>query len=379
MTPMRRILLLTMAAAVGLCLAASPASAHSVSGVSATNFHTSLKSVTPDRPGLEVKVVEAGSRLQVENRTGTEVVVLGYKDEPYLRIGPDGVFQNRLSTATYINSSREGKDPPDSAKNAQVGDTDWEKISSESVARWHDHRIHWMLPTDPSPVQANPDRRHVIIPEWVVTMKQGNETITVKGDLVWVPGPSALPWFAFVAALVALVVVIGRRPNWATGLAAVTAVLVAVDMFHALGLGLANAGDLTERLAKSVTQAPLALLDWAAGALAIVWLLRTRPGARGVSPRQGRRERAQSDGLAVAVLAGLLVALLGGVSDVSALSRSEVPFGFGAGLARLTVAASLGLGFGLAVAASLRLADMWRPSAGPTSARDDAVATPAAS
>ena len=379
MCAMRRIVLSVMAAAAGLCLAASPASAHSVSGVSATNFHTSLKSVTPDRPGLEVKVVEAGSRLQVENRTGTEVVVFGYKDEPYLRIGPDGVFQNKLSTATYINATREGQDPPDSAKNAKVGDADWEKLSSEPVARWHDHRIHWMLPTDPSPVQAKPGQRHVIIPEWVVTMKQGTETITVKGDLVWVPGPSALPWFAFVAALVALVVVIGRRPNWGTGLAAVTAVLVAVDMFHALGLGLANAGDLGERLAKSVTQAPLALLDWAAGALAIVWLLRRRPGSRGVSPRQGRREPSQADGLTVAVLAGLLVALLGGVSDVSALSRSEVPFGFGAGLARLTVAASLGLGFGLAVAAALRLAGVWRPSAGPAPASDDPVAAPAAS
>ena len=53
--------------------------------------------------------------------------------------------------------------------------------------------------------------------------------------------------------------------------------LVAVDVFHALGLGLANAGDLGERLAKSVTQSPLALLDWAAGALAIVWLLRRNP------------------------------------------------------------------------------------------------------
>jgi hypothetical protein len=386
MSAMRRIALSAMAAAVGLCLAAAPASAHSVSGVSATNFHTNLKSVTPDRPGLEVDVVEAGSRLQVENRTGTELVVLGYKDEPYLRIGPDGVFQNKLSTATYINASREGQDPPDSAKNAKVGDTDWEKISSEPVARWHDHRIHWMLPTDPSPVQANPDQRHVIIPEWVVTMKtyrgtppdprEGDETFTVKGDLVWVPGPSALPWFAFVAALVALVIVIGRRPNWATGLAAVTAVLVAVDMFHALGLGLANTGDLGERLAKSVTQAPLALLDWAAGALAIVWLLRRRPGGRGVSPRQGRREPSQADGLTVAVLAGLLVALLGGVSDVSSLSRSEVPFGFGAGLARLTVAASLGLGFGLAVAAALRLAGVWRPFRPETQASADPVTAP---
>src|SRR5438067_9125645 len=215
---MRRIVLAASAVVLWLGLAAAPASAHSVSGVSATNFHTHLKSVTPAVPGLEVKVVEAGSRLQVTNHSGTEVVVLGYHDEPYLRIGPQGVFQNRLSTATYLNQTRKGKEPPASANNAKPGEVDWQKISSEPVARWHDHRIHWMLSANPSPVQAAPGKRHVIIPEWIVTMKQGAQTIAVKGDLVWQPGSSALPWYLLAAALLALVAVVGRSPAWAPGL-----------------------------------------------------------------------------------------------------------------------------------------------------------------
>ncbi|MDQ1566896.1 MAG: dye decolorizing peroxidase [Actinomycetota bacterium] len=342
---MRRILLAATAALVWLGVAAGPASAHSVSGVSASNYHTHLTGVTPEVAGLEVKVVEAGSRLQVTNHTGQEVVVLGYKDEPYLRIGPDGVFQNKLSPATYINQTRKGNEPPPSATNAKVGDTDWEKVSSDPVARWHDHRIHWMSSANPGPVQASPGRRHVINPEWVVTLKQGAGTIAVKGDLVWEPGSSALPWYGLIVALVALVVVLGRRANWAPALAAVTAVLVAIDIFHAVGLGLANAGGLGERLAKSITQSPFSVLGWAAGVLAIVWLLRGR-----------------SDGLSAAALAGLLVALLGGVSDATALSRSEVPFGFGAGAARLAIAASIGLGFGLALAAALRLSGVVGPA-----------------
>jgi hypothetical protein len=175
-------------------------------------------------------------------------------------------------------------------------------------------------------------------------MKDGTQTIAVKGDLVWEPGSSALPWYLLIVALVALVVVIGRRAGWASGLAAVTAVLVAVDIFHALGLGLANAGGLGTRLSRTVTQSPVAVLGWAAGVLAIVWLLRRR-----------------SDGLSAAALAGLLVALLGGVSDATALSRSEVPFAFGAGAARLAIAVSIGLGFGLALAAALRLAGVGVP------------------
>jgi len=54
-----------------------------------------------------------------------------------------------------------------------------------------------------------------------------------------------------------------------------------------------------------------------------------------------------------------------------------VPFGFGAGLARLTVAASLGLGFGLALSAVLRLAGVWGPSRTSPAARDEPVAAPA--
>src|SRR5947199_4528848 len=95
----------------------------------------------------------------------------------------------------------------------------------------------------------------------------------------------------------------------------------------------------------SVTGSPFDVLVGAGGAEAIVWLLRRR-----------------SDGLSAAALAGLLVALLGGVGDASALTHSEVPFGFGAGAARLAVAASIGLGFGLAVAAALRLVGVGVPS-----------------
>jgi lysylphosphatidylglycerol synthetase-like protein (DUF2156 family) len=358
---MRRTLLVAMATLVWLGVAAPPASAHSVSGQSATNFQTTLRSVEPAVPGLEVKVVEAGSRLEVENRTGQELVVIGYKDEPYLRIGPDGVFENRLSTTTYISRSRKGGNPPEFAEKAKVGDTDWAKVSSEPIARWHDHRIHWMgNPAGPPEVRNDPDKRHVIKmspkePQWSVPMRIGAQEIAAKGDLVWVPGPSPLPWFALIVAALAVVVVVGRRASWGAGLAAVTAVLLAVDVFHVVGLGLANAGDLGYRLTKSITQSPYQPLAWAVGILAIIWL------------RRGRAE-----GLSLAAVAGLQIAFLGGVADLSNLSRSEVPFGFAADLARLAVALSVGLGLGLAVVAALRAAGVFGPVRRP--ARDDALA-----
>jgi hypothetical protein len=299
---------------------------------------------------LEVKVVEAGSRHEVENRTGQELLVLGYKGEPYLRIGPDGVFENKLSPATYLNKSRKGGTPPESAEKAKVGDTDWAKVSSAPVARWHDHRIHWMGNINPPDVRNRPGERHVIKmsaddSQWSVPMKlAGAQDVVVKGDLVWVPGPSPLPWYLLIVVVLALVIAVGRSAAWARGLAALTAVLLAVDVFHVIGLGLANAGSLSYRLSKAFTQSPFEIFAWLVGGLAIVWL-----------PRRG------SDGLPLVALAGLQIALVGGVGDLAALSNSVAPFGFGTGLARLAVALSIGLGFGLAAAAGLRLAGVFGP------------------
>jgi hypothetical protein len=289
------------------------------------------------------------------------VVVLGYKGEPYLRIGPDGVYENRLSPATYINRSRKGGTPPESAEKAKVGDTDWAKVSSEPIARWHDHRIHWMGNINPPEVRNDPDQRHVIKmnaddPQWTVPMRLGTQEIVAKGELVWEPGPNPLPWFALILVSLAAVVLVGRTANGAGGLAAVMVVLLVVDVFHILGLGLANAGELGDRLVKSITQSPYQPLAWVIGILAFVWL------------RRGRK-----DGLSLALVAGLQIAFLGGIADLSVLSRSEVPFGFAPDLARVAVALSIGLGIGLAVAAGLRVAGVFGPVR-TAAGTDDALA-----
>jgi hypothetical protein len=366
MSAMRRILLVATATLVWLGVAAAPASAHSVSGVSGTNFETTLRSVTPPVPGLTVKVVEVGSRLEVENRTGKELIVLGYKGEPYLRIGPDGVYENRLSPATYLNKSRKGGTPTEAAEKAKVGETDWAKTSSEPLARWHDHRIHWMGNINPPEVRNSPGTRHVIkmsadSPQWSVAMRLDNQDVVARGDLIWQPGPSPLPWFALILVSLAAVVVVGRRANWESALAGVIALLLVIDVFHVVGLGLANAGTIGFRLTKSITQSPYEPVAWAIGILAIVWL------------RRGR-----SDGLALAVVAGLQIALLGGIGDLNALSRTVVPFGFGANLARLVVALSAGLGLGVAAAAVMQLAGARGSVRSPSAALpDDGLATQA--
>jgi hypothetical protein len=99
MPGVRRAALTALVVLAWLIVQAQPASAHTVSGVGATNWRTTLIGVNPPVPGLRVRVVNTGSDLEVSN-TGQEVVVLGYEGEPYLRVGPAGVYENTQSPST---------------------------------------------------------------------------------------------------------------------------------------------------------------------------------------------------------------------------------------------------------------------------------------
>ena len=88
-----------------------PASAHGVGGIQPSNYETRIVSVRPTVPGLEIRSVDLGNRLEVTNRTGHEVLILGYDGEPYLRVGPRGVFENIRSPATYVNRTLTGGTP----------------------------------------------------------------------------------------------------------------------------------------------------------------------------------------------------------------------------------------------------------------------------
>ena len=83
----------TFAAVVvaSIAMMSAPASAHTASGPRPTNYLTTLGSISPRVPGVTVRVVELGNKLELTNRTDTDVVVLGYNSDPYLRVGPRGL------------------------------------------------------------------------------------------------------------------------------------------------------------------------------------------------------------------------------------------------------------------------------------------------
>jgi hypothetical protein len=81
----------TCAVVVLLVIGAAPAEAHLV-GINAmpTNYATRVLAVSLPIQGLEVRAAEIGGALELINRTGRQVIVLGARFEPYLRVEADG-------------------------------------------------------------------------------------------------------------------------------------------------------------------------------------------------------------------------------------------------------------------------------------------------
>jgi len=182
----------------GACLVwmATPAPPAMADPAVPTNYTSEVTGIEPAVDGVEAEVVGGDAFLSVHAGPGTELVVLGYRDEPYLRIDPEGaVWRNRRSPATYLNDDRYGqREIPAEAEAA--ADPEWELIGGQGRWSWHDHRIHWMSPDRPP--QLTGDREQEVF-EWEVPMLVDGEEVVVTGRLAWRPDVSPFP-----AALVGL-------------------------------------------------------------------------------------------------------------------------------------------------------------------------------
>jgi hypothetical protein len=325
------------AAAVLLVVTAAPASAHTISGPKPTNYRSRVVAIAPSIPGISARVVDLGAKLEVTNRTSTEITVLGYEGEPYLRIGPAGVFENLHSQATYINRTRQGSSVPPDVDTRPDAVPEWKKISSGHSTSWHDHNIHWMQAQPPPVVAGAPGDFHHLSQRDLTFLYKG-EPVRIAVALDWVPGPSGLPWIPvavafFVVALLAVVL-----PKWWRLVPILLVVLVVFDIAHAIGYEIPRPGANSTKVLQFFTSGFVSIAVWIAAIPTVIALARRR-----------------AEALYGVVFVGLLVALIGGVSDLSALWKSQLPDAGPAGLMRFEVVVALGLGAGLVVGALVRM------------------------
>lgn len=201
MRPARHAAVVLVALTGALITLAGPAHAHG-RATDATNYDSTVTEA-PALEGVEWAVYGGDALLSVTNTTDTALTVFGYDGEPYLRIGPDGVWRNQRSPAAYLNEDRYGQVtlPPDADADAPP---DWERVSDQASHAWHDHRIHFMAPRRPAAIDENPDVEQVVpgYERWEVPFAHGETEYVVAGELSWVPAPSPWPWLAAGAVLV---------------------------------------------------------------------------------------------------------------------------------------------------------------------------------
>lgn len=346
----------TTFAVLALGVARPPtAQAHTAANSPASNYVSRITAVRPPSDNFTASVIEAGSRLQLRWRFGPDIVVLDYDGNPYLRIGSRGVEENLESNAVYLNRNRSGSSTlPDGLH--PDGPPRWQRVSTTPTARWHDHRIHWMLATLPPTVKGRTGTTH-LVQRWDVSIFQDTTKHTIRGDLRWVPGPSPLPFLLLAVALGAGIVAFAllrrrgatpvREPVRHTWMGIALIALVIVDALHLFGIAFGIHGSIGSAMGRVLSVGFVSIIIWVVGAVAIVLLW------------QGR-----TDSLYLVTLCAAVITFVGGLSDLAVLSRTSVPFAFGVGVARVCVAATLGLGVGLAAAGVL----LTRPDRGPGSA-----------
>ena len=209
---MPRALLLVVLAGVIVGTLAGPAAAHGSSSES-TNFRSAVTQA-PDIEGITWGVLGGDQYLTVENDTDAEILVQGYDGEPYARIGPEGVFLNLASKATYLNADRFAEVTlPENVGRGQ--EPRWDKVSAEPTYAWHDHRVHWMSAQLPPAVTDQ--GKSALIPmgpegtnEWIVPFGHDGQDHEVRGELRWVPPPSPYVWLA-IGLVVTLPALVGLR------------------------------------------------------------------------------------------------------------------------------------------------------------------------
>lgn len=130
--------------------------------------------------GLSVTVVQGSPpALLLRNSSGAAVTVLGLQNEPYLRIGPEGVAANAASETwrTYGRGRVEALSPG--------AEPQWRKLSPQPLYTWLEPRAEVDLS---QPVKSK--RQRTTVKRWAIPLLIGDQPLELKGATDWVPDPT---------------------------------------------------------------------------------------------------------------------------------------------------------------------------------------------
>jgi hypothetical protein len=203
-----RVVPLLVAGLVVACALVLPASV-AAHGVASRDYDTKVLGIEPKGLPIEVSVV-GGDRLRIENLGDEELTICGYLSscEPYVKLGPKGVFENRNSQAYYANLDAQafGEVPADAGKGAPK----WVRVRREpAFFTYHDHRIHWMGGSTLPPGVDSSDSAPQKVTDAKVALMYGDTPVVVDARLYYVGGQSFVGRYAeyLLTALAVLLMV----------------------------------------------------------------------------------------------------------------------------------------------------------------------------
>jgi len=327
--------LIGLAAFISPILSATPASAHGLGGPQPTNEEVSIRGTEPNIPGISVRTINLGYLIELKNSGPNTVVVAGYDREPYLRIGPNGVEVNRLSPATFLNKSATPSGSLPAGLNTRAKPL-WDSVSKVPTARWHDHRAHWMG----RGAVHNADRNaEWSIPLIVTNRDTSSESeASITGTLNSVAPPSTLTWGLIAVSIAITLGALSLTRRWVGVLICSLFVITASEALHIAGTWGAWSAPIPTRL---LGVAP-SIFAAAFSVIALVVLV-------------ARRSTRPDSATPLALIAGIFIAIAGGLADFNTLTHALVPTTLSLPIARFTVALAIGGGVGVAIIAGSHL------------------------
>jgi hypothetical protein len=191
---------LTLGVASAPAVAANTESASATIDQTNTNYRSNIVRVSPSIPGLSLRVLDYNDQLALTNRSGRTVTVLGYSNEPFMRILADGTVQvNMASPAFYLDQNFYGNVTVPSSANASFAPR-WSTVDKTATYQWHDHRIHWMSPVTPPQVKNKAKTTKIF--DWRVPFRVNSEPGTVYGNLYWIGQNSGFPLWALISLII---------------------------------------------------------------------------------------------------------------------------------------------------------------------------------
>lgn len=313
-----RMVLAAVLAGLWLIGSGGPAAAHGPAAEQpeATNWVSEVVAGARPATGVEISVSAATGQVELVNRSQQVVTVMGYDGSPYLKVGPEGIFENRGSPSVALNHSSHGGGTHQTSDSADAASPRWVHVSADRTIGWHDHRTHWMGAGLPPEVDGA--RRPVLFRHWTIEVEVDGTLHPVRGELRWVPPP----------------------PLWPHGvLAVVTAVAAGLAARRLRGLvGVATGLAVAAVVGAAGTAATLPDPPGSAAVALVFPLLVLVYGL--AAPR--RRRGVVAAGAAAVTLAVFL-------TSHDLLVNSQLPTALPPTVARLTVTLATGLGTGLVI------------------------------